>query len=517
MKKFIWVFPAGAALIFAAFVFFAAVYCTGCSGGKPKTVKITLLALGNKPTNNRTAEAIKAINKRLIPELGVEFDMRWIEWTDWQTRYQLALASGDSGFDLVITATDWLFAWEIARRGGFYPMTPELLQKNAPRTWSEVTPAHWDLCTMDGKIWFIPEDQFTQFTNHGFYWRGDWAKDGGVNDVTTFEELEAYFDAVKKYHPEAYPWDVDGAEKAGTSLAGYITSNTNTQTIIGIATGNSSIFYYDNNDPYTVISPFMEGQELIDAARMFSRWNQKGFWREDVLNYRGLTRELMYAGLSGADQHHTMTYYSTIRPNMDKEQPGSEAQFFYFGMQNKNVNKDLLTHGAMAINAASKNPDLALQVYDYLRNDREIYMLLNYGIEGVDYVLSSDGKLGRPDNWDATKMGLTTNFWGGRMDKFEPFNENWWDGAAGLLNHLNSFAREYPLEKFSFDNTKVAAEVAALGDVCTTHIASISFGKTRVSPEEAVANFRRDLKAAGYDIVKAEIQSQLNAFRAANK
>jgi hypothetical protein len=249
---------------------------------------------------------------------------------------------------------------------------------------------------------------------------------------------------------------------------------------------------------------------------MFERWNKKGFWREDVLNYRGLTRDLMYAGLSGADQHHTMTYYTSIRPTMDKEQPGSEVQYFYFGMENKNVNKDLLTHGAMAINAASKNPELALQVYDYLRNDREIYMYLNYGIEGTDYLINPDGTLARPESWDAAKMGLATNFWGGRMDKFEPMNEGWYKGTRELIAHLNSFAREYPLEKFAFDNTKVAAEVAAAGDVCATYLGSMAFGKIRGTPEDAVANFRRDLKAAGYEKIKAEIQAQLDAFKASN-
>jgi len=501
---------------FALVLAIAGTSLAGCAknGGKP--VKITVLVLGNKPTNDRTAAALQEINKRLIPELGATLDIRWIEWTDWQTRYQLALASGDPGFDLVITATDWLFAWEIVRKGGFMPLTPEMIQKNAPRTWAEIPPAHWDLCTQDGKIWFIPEDQFTQYTNHGFFWRGDWGKQGGVTKVTNFDELEAYFDAVKKYHPEAYPWDVDGSMIGSVPLGGYLTEKTNTQAFIGTTTGNSSIFCYDNSDPYTVVSPYMDGTELIDAVRMFARWNQKGFWREDVLNYHGLTRDLLYAGLSGADQHHTMTYYSTIRPTMDKEQPGSDVQFFYFGEENNNVNKDLLTHGAMAVNAASKHPELALNVYDYLRNDRDIYMLYNYGIEGVDYIWNPDGTLGRPEGWDATKMGLATNFWGGRMNKFEPIPDTWWQGTKGLIDHLNSFAREYPLEKFAFDNTKVQAEVAAVGDVCSTWLTSMTYGKIKTSPEEAVAGFRHDLKAAGYDKIKAEIQSQLDAFKAAN-
>ena len=513
MKKFFGMMAAAVLLPAAAAVLLFA----GCAkkDGADKKLTVTMLVLGNKPTNNRTDAVLKEINKRLVPAINTELRLQHIEWADWQTQYQLALASGDPRFDLVITATDWLFAWEIVRKGGFYPMTPELISTYAPQTWAAISPSHWDLCTQDGKIWFIPEDQYTQFTNHGVYWRTDWAAEGGVDQVTNFRELEAYFDAVKKNHPEAYPWDVDGSAIGGVVLDGYLTSNTETQTIIGIATGNSMIFRYNVNDPYTVLSPYMEGQELIDAARMFDRWNKKGFWREDVLNYHGSTRDLMYAGLSGAEQHHTMTYYTNVRPTMDKLQPGSETQFFYFGMGNKNVNKDLLTHGAMALNAASKNPDRALMVYDRLRNDKEIYMLLNYGIEGVDYIMNPDGTLGRPEGWDGTRDGLATNFWAGRMDKFEPINENWWTGTRGLIAELSGVAREYPLEKFAFDNTRVAAEVAAIGDVCASHLGLISYGKAG-DPDKAVAAFRAALKAAGYEKMQAEIQSQLDAFKAAN-
>ena len=503
MTKNIRLFPVLAALLLAVVIF-----STGC-GDKTKPIKITMFAAGNKPTNGRLKEALLEINKRLIPELGAEFDIRFIEWSNWTNRYQLALASGDTSFDMIITATDWLFAWDIVRRGGFYPLTQELLEKNAPRTWAEVTPEHWDICTKNGYIWFIPEDQFTQSTNGGIYWRLDWGREGGVEQVTSFEELETYFDAIKKYHPEAYPWDTNG-----NNFGDYLRCTTNTQPIIGTASGG--IFYYDNDDPYTVVSPFIEGQELIDAANMFYRWNQKGFWREDLLNSPVSTRALFFDGLSGAETHHAMTYYSVIRPAMDKRQPGSEVQFFCYGLYNNNINKDLITHGAMAINPSSRNPELALRVYDYLRNDREIYMLLNYGIEGVDYIIRPDGKLGRPEGWDAAADALGSNFWGGRMDKFEPFNEDWWDGAVDLVDHIKNTAHDYPLEKFSFNNIRVTAEAAALTNVCSIHLGLLACGKTQVSPEEAVANFRRDLKAAGYDRVKAEIQSQLDALKAEN-
>jgi hypothetical protein len=283
------------------------------------------------------------------------------------------------------------------------------------------------------------------------------------------------------------------------------------QTIIGASVGNFGIFQYNTSDPYTVVSTYMDGNELVEAARLTDRWAKKGYWREDVLNYRGETRNLFLAGLSGSDQHHTQTYIS-LRAQMDKEQPGSEIQMYWWGKESNNFNKDLLTHGAMAINAASKNVEKALQLYDLLRNDRQIYLLYNYGIEGSDYIVNSNGKFTRPNGWSSTNDSIDTNFWAGRMDKFEPEWVEWWNGRTAFVSNLNTIAKEYPLGKFAFDNSKVAAEMSAMGEVCATYIPSIHFGKT-TDPTKAVADFRAALRRAGYDKVKTEIQAQLTALR----
>ncbi|MDR3170077.1 MAG: extracellular solute-binding protein, partial [Treponema sp.] len=185
-------------VLFSVSAVFAAGGQQGSSGGR--VTPINLLLLGNKPTNGRADAAIAEINKIVGPRIGVELRTQYIEWADWQNQYQLALASGDPNIDLVITATDWLYAWELSRKGGFYPLTPELLQKNAPKTWAAIPQTTWDLCTDQGKIWFIPEDQYSQYTNHGMFWRGDWARAGGLSDITKFEDLETYWDIVKKNH-----------------------------------------------------------------------------------------------------------------------------------------------------------------------------------------------------------------------------------------------------------------------------------------------------------------------------
>ena len=53
-------------------------------------VKIVYLVTGDKPTN-RTDEILGKINELLTEKVNAELEFRWIEWTDWQTQYNLAL------------------------------------------------------------------------------------------------------------------------------------------------------------------------------------------------------------------------------------------------------------------------------------------------------------------------------------------------------------------------------------------------------------------------------------------
>lgn len=503
---------------------------TSCSSGKtsqpgtssPTSSKIdtsehaviTMLVLGDKPTNGRMEAAIAEANKIFNAKINAELQLRYVSWTDWQTQYNLQLASGDNTLDLIGTATDWLDAWPNAKKGSFLPLTEDMLKTYCPKTYAQVAEkGDWDLCTLDGKIYFIPEDHYTQWTNHGIFYRGDWAKEVGLDNITNFNQLETYFDGILKNHPGVVPWDASASAMPYGLIDGYLTCATNTVIINGTTTGNYSIFYYDTSDPYKVVSPYYEGNEFVEAAKMFKRWADKGFWREDVLNYSGDTREMFFAGKSGADEHHTQTYIGSIRPTMDAKQPGSEAKMFAYGIENHNITRDLKTHGAMAVGANSQHPERALMMYDLIRFDEKVYRLINYGIEGTDYIITDDGKLGRPEGYDDTKDGLGINFWYGRNDDLEIPNSGTYSGWKEIFDEYDKVANDYALEKFVFDQSNVSTQMSAITDVCNTYIPQIAWGKNS-DPEKTVQEFRDALKNAGIEDVLQEIQTQLDALKA---
>ncbi|MDO5516742.1 MAG: extracellular solute-binding protein, partial [Clostridium sp.] len=134
---------------------------------QPVTVK--LLVLGDKPTNGRGEAAVEKLNEKLKEKVNAELELQYVEWADWQTQYNLLLASGDDSIDLITTATDWLDAWPNVKKGSFLPLSEDMLKTYAPETFNTVSQEHWDQCKYKDEIYLIPEDNYTQYTNHGFF------------------------------------------------------------------------------------------------------------------------------------------------------------------------------------------------------------------------------------------------------------------------------------------------------------------------------------------------------------
>lgn len=479
-------------------------------------VEITMLTLGNKPTNGRLEAMLEKFNEKLVEKANAKLDLFYIEWADWQTQYNVQLLSGDDNVDLIATATDWLFGWENAQKGAFLPLSEDMLKAHAPNTWAQVeAKGHWDLTKLDdGKIYFMPEDNYTQYTNHGFFYRGDWAKEAGIEngEITKFEDFTKYFEWIKANKPDIYPWDVPGSNEA--ALTGYIQGHTDFQTLQQITAGNFFPFHTTAAAPYTVTSAYMEGDALVEAAKLAKQWNDMGVWREDALNFDGDSREALYAGLSGVDQHHTQTYLTQIVNNMNTKQPGSDPKFFYWGKENGNFFKDIYTHGAMAVSANSRNPEKALEVYDLIRNDKEMYMLFNYGIEGEDYIIREDGVLARPEGWDSSTMDLGTDYWWGRMDEFEPVRTTDAPNKAEVIAELDKTAKDYPYSTLLVNKPNIDSTTAAMAAVLAEYIPQLQYGKF-ADPAAAVAEMRQKLKDVGYEDARASIQADMDAWKTA--
>lgn len=471
-------------------------------------VVITYLTLGNKPKNCGTSEMLEALNERLTKLVNAEIEIYYIPWNNYLTNYNLKLAEKDGSIDLIGTATDWLDAWKNAGLGNFMPLSEEMLQTYAPKTWESVSSDHWNSCRLNGDIYFCPEDNYTQWTNHGFIYRLDWAKEAGFEDgIHSWEDLTEYLSYVKKVK-KIIPWDSDGYQSA-YHPEGYIQSKSDFVIAEGIITSN--MFGVRKSDLKTFYSPFVEGDELVEYAKLMRKWNESGFWPKDVLvkgNGGRSNRDEFCMGLVGLEQHHTQTWYTNVYNKLKKNVPEADSGFFWFGEESQNVVYQTITHGAMAVSAASKNPERALMVYDLLRNDEECYRLINYGIEGFQYRINEGGYRESL----STNNGITANFWWGRNDKLEVRDTGTnWEVFDKINEEYNKCKIDYPFGQVVWNLSSISSELAAVENIYGQYMGNICYGQ-KADPEKYVAAFRRDLRLAGIDKIIIELQHQLDEF-----
>nr|WP_297105479.1 DUF3502 domain-containing protein [Tessaracoccus sp.] len=132
-------------------------------------------------------------------------------------------------------------------------------------------------------------------------------------------------------------------------------------------------------------------------------------------------------------------------------------------------------------------------------------------MEGVDYIITDDGLLDRPEGWDPSKDGLDSNFWAGRMDEFEPRRTTDHPDIDKIYEDLISRAKQYPYETLIIDKDPIESDLAAMAAVLSEYVPQLQYGKFD-DPAAAVAEMREKLKAAGYETVRENIQGQVDAW-----
>lgn len=485
-------------------------------------VVVTYMVTGDKPDGDKAArldEMMEQLNAILTEKVNAELEIYYISWTDYLSIYNLTLAQMDGSVDLVGTASDWLDAWPNAKNGAFLELSEDMLKTYAPMTWESVPQEHWDLCKYDGEIYLIPEDNYAQWTNHGFIYRLDWAKEAGLeNGVHSWEDMTTYFRYVKEAYPDIIPWDSDGTQYSQMAN-GWIYSHSDFVSIDGICSG--SLWGGTKDDLYTITTPaYTDTDMMVEYAKMMKEWDEIGVWRTDVLNNNASSNRDDYRiGRVAAEQHHTQTWTDlcshTDANTLYDDDEDAESGFFYFGEESSNVVALSITHGAMAVSAASEHPERALMVYDLLRNDPDCYRLLNYGVEGVSYEINDEGLRTVPEgyNSDTDNINAMTNWWWGRNDDLEikDATRNW-EAIDALYEIYDGIKIDYPYGQFVPEVDDIQGQIQNINDVYTNYTKQISFGKYTGTAEEIVAEMQEQLKQAGIEEVTAALQAQFDAL-----
>ncbi|MBQ4517051.1 MAG: extracellular solute-binding protein [Clostridia bacterium] len=490
--------------------------CGGKGGNTDSSVRtdgqeITLkwMLAGGAYSPSDEAEVRALYNEKLAEALpGVQIDFEVVPFGDYAQRLQLALTARE---ELDLIWSGYVISYVNEAANGSFMAMDDLLKEYGKDMLEEIPDWAWEQQRVNGKIYSVPNMQ--EVTNEGkalFFQTEQGAKYMDREKLTKILNssptvTQEGWDAIGEYLEVLKQ---NGELKKGVSTASVpsFLSNTNTEAIV---------------DNFVIV----RGADEIKVEHLFERpekqlsfdvmadWYKKGYIVEDIASMESASQ---YEFKEDGNVLWAHNYFKDIeigqrnngRPFVDvipiKGLPP------YISMGNAAT--------STSIAAYSTNAIPAMEVLDLMNTKKgtDLFNLLVYGVEGkhyemknnkVSYIRDAQQKpLYKLERW------VVGNTFNGHMLESDP--DGWFEY---LLNDVQGpTAETSPLLGFKPDVSKLSTEL--------THIRAVEGEFSRSLNDGALPDHRATyeemmgkLKTAGLEKVKAELQSQIDAFLAAKK
>ncbi len=453
----------------------------GCGEDKPANNGeiVTLRMLMGFANQADTDMVLAEANKIAEKEIGVRLDIEWIDGSAYPQQMKMNMASGDD-YDICFTGYSNKYL-DAVRNGGLYDIT-ELLEET-PDLKKAVPQYVWDMATVDGKIYGVPNVQgFAPKRSILVPKRFVDKYNFDMDSITHVEQIEPYLEVIKQNEPDMFAWT------NGSTLWMYDKCEEITSGIYISADADK--------ENHKVVHK-LDLPEWVRAQEVQHEWYKKGYLRQDLLSYSYEDSELAKVvfkdngWLPGSDVSTSQKAGETIivKP-----------------LVNTILTKSLGLSTLLSVGANSKYPLESLKMIELLNTNKEFYNLIINGIEGVHYETLEDGKIRPiPDSGYAPNVDWA---FGNQFNAL--IKEGQDDDVWEQTEKMNEEAVKSPLLAFTLDTEPIKTEISQISAINQEYEAELFIVEGLDSP--SVAEYRKKLEAAGLQKVMDEVQRQVDAF-----
>ena len=273
------------------------------------------------------------------------------------------------------------------------------------------------------------------------------------------------------------------------------------------------------NDGYGVLMPGEDSTvENLFATDEFKtlteyayQWNQAGYVLEDATTTQESYLTYMQNNRAAA------CFIRGEEGQAEQITTGTGVEVEAFKILEPYIVTSDLNGTGFAIAATSKHPEAAMKFLNEMYTNADVANLLAWGIEGEHYQVLEDGTIDFPEGVDAnnTTYGLNMDWFFGNQFLTYIWGEGRDTTIYSRLEENNKNAEYSPVIGFSYDNTSVSTEIAALTNVYNQYYPGLACGT--LNPETELPKFIEALDDAGLQKVIDEKQKQLNEWKAQNE
>ena len=449
-----------------------------------ETTKILWYTFGSKQPDHDLV--MTEINKILKEKLNAELQLNLIDMGSYESKMNLSISANEN-FDICFTS-NWLNKYVPNVLKGAYLPLDDLIAKNAPKLKSELPEMVLDIAKYKGQSYAVPNYQIL-YSQYGFVIQKELADKYNLDteSLNSVQDIEPFLQQIKDNEPG----------------------------IIPIRTQSYDRFreYYEEVDPVPVY--VKKGDESLTAvarvlapearetAAFLADWFKKGFIRKDILTVTDDTVDV------AANKYAVQL--ASVKPGVEGEMfLKTKKEYISVPFMEPYIGSLSGMSTMLAISKNCKNPEIAIKLIELVNTDKEFYNLLCFGIEGKHYEKISDDQIKVPEDSNY-KMGSGAWAFGNQ------FNALYMDtqkvGSWEETDKINKESVVSPFRGFMLDTDPIKTELAQLLAVSQEYKDDTIFA--RADWEKAYDEYAQKSQRAGLDKVVAEVQRQLDEYKAA--
>lgn len=453
-------------------------------------VDLVFYLMGDPPSDMPLVQ--DKINEMLLKKINTTITFKFTSWTDWQTKYNMILSSGED-CDLIYTA-NWMNYAGLASNNAFAPLD-ELLTAYAPEVYKYISQEVWNQMRVNDKIYSVPSSK-KEYTNAGIMYREDLREKYNLPRPDSFANLETYLMGVKENDP------AQSIMRSSVNTASFSYSFSATMAFQAkyawVQPGAPYGLAADYNSPSKLFD-YWASEDFRNDMKIMKKWADAGFWSRSVLSDAN-TSDAFVNGkeICIVDGQNPAKYVGTYYdPKLGN---GWKVEFVPYAEINGIAYANHPSGNGTAIPTNSKYPERAAMALNLLYMDKDINRLMQYGVKGTHYTLDSEGyyKDGAKHSEFAAE---SSNAWGLRNPLYTlPSRGD--DKLNKIFSELHRIALEtnYPDVDIASGFIEVyddyASERAALATVMTEYLAPLQAGLVD-DVDVAADEFLRKAEEAG--------------------
>lgn len=433
---------------------------------------------------------MEEFNKKLYEKAGFKVELVPIEDEYYKEKMNMKFTTGEE-FDLCFIGYLLPYA-ETVEKGYLYDMT-EMVENSYLK--DSLPQYAWESSTIHGSVYAVPNMQVL-FEQRALNIRKDLAEKYNLDlsSITKTEDIEPFLKLIQEKEPDLFPFRLNFNEYSFHNIE-------NDFFVDGINRCNIWIDEVGNLQ----CEPFYESERYIENIYKLWDWYQKEYIREDIATVdRASNSGVAYDIEDYKNKKYAVSsnHYKPggIYENIRKT--GVEVEEVI--ISKPYIFRNATSATMIGINKNSKHPEEAFKLIEIINEDKELYNMLVFGLEGVHYdKIGKDRITVKEDcKWILSAWKVGNQFNSYFVD--DQSEEDWKETIR-----LNEETPSSPFMGFYMDNSAIRKELVQIEKISKKYNAR-STGA--LDPKTYWDDMVREFKEAGMDRVCEEVRRQAQEF-----